>query len=109
MKQQNNKTWYQLFSAVHAPFSKQTLNANLADRVTQINAALSAFYRFVFKKQTGELKTVVSQHYTSLRASDQQDNVVIVSSLPERAGVSAKAADPNAAQTVSGLQLELFF
>lgn len=61
----------------------------------------------LFLKTNGELKTVVSQQYTSLRASDQQDNGVIVSSLPERAGVSAKEADPTAAYTLSGLQLEL--
>lgn len=56
----------------------------------------------LFLKTNRELKTVVSQHYTSLRASDQQDNGVIVSSLPERAGVSAKAADLPAAYAVSG-------
>ena len=42
---------YQLSLAARAPFSKQTLKANLADRVTQINAALSAFYRFVLKNK----------------------------------------------------------
>lgn len=82
MKKQNSKARYLLSSLAHAPFSKQTLKANLADRVTQINAVLSAFYRFVFKNKW-TIKTVVSQHYTSLWASDQQDNGVIVSFLPE--------------------------
>lgn len=45
---------------VPAPFSKQTPRASPADRVTQINPALFAFYRFVFKHR--ELKTLVSQH-----------------------------------------------
>lgn len=63
----------------------------------------------LFLKTNRELKTVVSQHDASLQASDQQDNGVTASSLPERAGVSAKEADPTAAHTVSGLQLEGFF
>lgn len=43
--------WYQVSSGLCASFSTQTLKDSLADRVTWINVALSAFYRFFFKNK----------------------------------------------------------
>lgn len=90
MKEQQSQM-YQLPSTARAPFSKQTPRASPADRVTQINPTLSAFYRFVFKHR--ELKTAQFSHPPRPPTSSTMGNCP---TLPEQAGVSDKE-DPTVA------------